>query len=358
MFFLMIFDNLFNLSQNLQSFLKDLIIAISLLVLAYFFLKITRNIVLRQIKKLINKTDNPITAKILSLIDKYFITISYFGLFYATLKEIEFNPSIVATIKTIVIILTTFYVTRFLVDLSKILIYSYSEKYRDSDSIIERNIKALFPAIRILFWLLASISILSNLGFDIKAIVAGLGIGGVALALASQSILQDLFSYFAILFDRPFEISDLVSVGDFMGHVEHIGIKTTRIKAITGEQLILANTDLTNSRLRNFKRMEQRQITLKIGVVYETDNNKLAEIPEIIKNSIEPLENIIFDTAYFSKFGEFSLDFEVIYYVLSNDIKISRIARNQVNLAIKNAFYKQKIEFAYPTQVHYLSPVS
>lgn len=354
----MMFDNLFNLSQNLQSFLKDLIITISVLVLAYFFLKITRNLVLRQIKKLINKTDNIVTTQILAIIDKYFIPITYFGLFYGTLKEIEFNPSIVATIKTIVIILTTFYVTRFLVDISKIFIYSYSEKYRDSDSIIERNIKALFPAIRIVFWLLAGISILSNLGFDIKAIIAGLGIGGVALALASQNILQDLFSYFAILFDRPFEISDLVSVGDFMGHVEHIGIKTTRIKAITGEQLILANTDLTNSRLRNFKRMEQRQVILKIGVIYETDNRKLAEIPEIIKSSIEPIENITFDMAYFSKFGDFSLDFEVIYYVLSNDITISRIAKNQVNLAIKNAFSDQGLEFAYPTQVHYLSPAS
>lgn len=354
----MMFDNLFNLSQNLQSFLKDLIITIFVLVLAYFFLKITRNLVLRQIKKLINKNDNIITSKVLAIIDKYFIPITYFGLFYATLKEIDFNPSIVATIKTIVIILTTFYVTRFLVDISKIFIYSYSEKYRDSDSIIERNIKALFPAIRIVFWLLAGISILSNLGFDIKAIIAGLGIGGVALALASQSILQDLFSYFAILFDRPFEISDLVAVGDFMGHVEHIGIKTTRIKAITGEQLILANTDLTNSRLRNFKRMEQRQVILKIGVIYETDNRKLAEIPEIIKTSIESVENITFDTAYFSKFGDFSLDFEVIYYVLSNDIKISRIAKNQVNLAIKNAFSEHQLEFAYPTQVHYLSPIS
>lgn len=352
------FDNLFNLSQNLQTFIKDLIITISILVIAYFFLKVTRNLVLRQIKKLINKTDNPITTEILAIIDKYFIPITYFGLFYAILKEVDFNPSLIVTARTIVVILTTFYVTRFLVDTSRIFIYSYSEKYRDSDSIIERNIKALFPAIRILFWLLASISILSNLGFDIKAIIAGLGIGGVALALASQSILQDLFSYFAILFDRPFEISDLVAVGDFIGHVEHIGIKTTRIKALTGEQLILANTDLTNSRLRNFKRMEKRQVILKIGVIYETDNHKLSEIPNIIKTAIEPIENIIFDIAYFSGFGDFSLDFEVIYYVLSNEIKISRLAKNEVNFAIKKVFSEQGLEFAYPTQVHYLSPAS
>ncbi|BAQ65897.1 mechanosensitive ion channel family protein [Geminocystis sp. NIES-3709] len=348
-------ENLFNLSQNFQTFIKDLIIAISILILAYFFLKITRNIVFKQIKKITNKEDSILTNKIVIIIDKYFLPITYFGLFYTTLKEIDFNPSIVATVKTIVIILTTIYVTRFLVDTSRIIIYFYSEKYRDSDSIIERNIKALFPAIRIIFWLFAVISILSNLGFDIKAIVAGLGIGGVALALASQGILQDLFSYFAILFDRPFEISDLIAVGDFMGHVEHIGIKTTRIKTITGEQLILANTDLTSSRLRNFKRMEKRQAILKIGVVYETDNQKLAEIPSIIENAIQHIENLTFDSAYFSGFGDFSLNFEVIYYVDSNDIKLYRLTKNQVNLSIKNAFSEHNLEFAYPTQLHYLS---
>ncbi|MGI0481671.1 mechanosensitive ion channel family protein [Geminocystis sp. CENA526] len=352
------FENILSLPENLQGFIKDAIITISVLILAYFFLKITRNLVLRQINKIIKKSDNILTSKVLEITDKYFIPITYFGLFYAILKEVDFNPSIVVTVKSIVIIITTFYITRFLVDISRIFIYAYSEKYSNSDSLIERNIKALFPAIRIVFWALASISILSNLGFDINAIIAGLGIGGVALALASQSILQDLFSYFAILFDRPFEISDLVSVGDFIGHVEHIGIKTTRIKAVTGEQLILANTDLTSSRLRNFKRMERRQIILKVGVIYETNNDKLAQIPDIIKSAIEPMENILFDMAYFSGFGDFSLDFEIIYYVLSNEIKIARLAKNEVNFAIKKAFSEHQLEFAYPTQVHYLSSVS
>jgi small-conductance mechanosensitive channel len=350
-------ENIFNLSQNLQNFIKDSIIAFGVLILAYFFLKITKNLVFRQIKKITGKTDNILTNKIIEIIDKYFVPITYFGLFYATLKEIQLNPSMVATVKTIVLILTTVYVTKFLVDTSRIIIYYYTEKYHTADSIIERNIRALFPAIRIIFWTLAIISILSNLGFDIKAIITGLGIGGVALALASQSILQDLFSYFAILFDQPFEISDLVSAGDFMGHVEHIGIKTTRIKALTGEQLILANTDLTSSRLRNFKRMERRQVILKLGVVYETDNKKLAEIPEIIEMAMKELKNITFDMAYFSDFGDFSLNFEVIYYVHSNELRLFRLAKNEVNLAIKNIFSQHQLKFAYPTQVHYLSPV-
>lgn len=351
-------ENIFNLSQNLQEFIKDLLVAIIVLILAYFSLKITRNLIFRQLKKITINENNVLINNILKIIDKYFLPISFFGLFYAILKEIELNPTLVTTTKTIVIIISTIYITRFLVDIAKIIIYYYSEKYHDSDSLIERNIRALFPAIRVVFWGLAVISILSNLGFDVKTIIAGLGIGGVALALASQGILQDLFSYFAILFDRPFEISDLIAVGDFMGHVEHIGIKTTRIKTVTGEQLILANTDLTSSRLRNFKRMEKRQIILKIGVIYETDEQKLAEIPAIIKQTIESIENVTFDIAYFSGFGDFSLNFEVIYYVNSNDIKICRMAKNEVNLAIKNAFSHHQLQFAYPTQINYLSNLS
>jgi small-conductance mechanosensitive channel len=351
-------DNILKLPENFQPFIKDLVITFSILILGYFFLKITKNIVFRQIRKIIRKNENQLTHEIIEILDKHFVTITYFGLFYITLKEIELNPTILATVKTIVIIATTIFIAQFLIDLFRTIIYFYGEKYRNSNSVIERNINALFPAIRVLIYGLGIISILSNLGFDIAAIIAGLGIGGVALALASQGILQDLFSYFAILFDRPFEISDLIAVGDFMGHVEHIGIKTTRIKTITGEQLILANTDLTNSRLRNFKRMEKRQVIIKIGVIYETDNDKLSHIPNIIKEAIEEIENITFDIAYFYGFGDFSLNFEVIYYVENNDIRDYRLARNDVNLAIKNAFAQHQLEFAYPTQVHYLSSVN
>ncbi|BAQ61223.1 potassium efflux system KefA protein [Geminocystis sp. NIES-3708] len=348
-------DNILKLSEKFQPFITDLIITFSILILGYFFLKITKNIVFRQIRKIVRKSENKLTHQIIDILDKHFVLITYFSLFYITLKEIELNATILATVKTIVIIATTIFIAQFLIDLSRTIIYFYGEKYRNSNSVIERNINALFPAIRVLIYGLGIISILSNLGFDIAAIIAGLGIGGVALALASQGILQDLFSYFAILFDRPFEISDLIAVGDFMGHVEHIGIKTTRIKTITGEQLILANTDLTSSRLRNFKRMDKRQVIIKIGLIYETDNEKLSQIPNIIKEAIEEIDNITFDIAYFYGFGDFSLNFEVVYYVDNNDIKDYRLARNEVNLAIKNAFAVHKLEFAYPTQVNYLS---
>lgn len=344
-----------NLSSQLPNLLKDIFITIFLLILGYLILKFTRNILLKQLKKIIQNNDDVLTYKIINILAKQFLPITYFGLFYLTIKEIQLTATILATVKTFSIIATTFCVGQLLVEISRIFIQYYSQQYHNSNQEIERNINALFPALRVFIWTLATIFILSNLGFDLGAIVAGLGIGGVALALASQGVLQDVFSYFAILFDRPFEIGDLVAIDDYIGFVEHIGIKTTRIKAVTGEQLILANRDLTNSRLRNFKRMQKRQVVLKIGVIYETKNEVLEQIPMIIEEALKGIENVTFEMAFFSEFGNSSLNFEIIYYVESNEISVYRFAQNEVNFAIKKAFSTHNITFAYPTQIVYMS---
>ncbi|MBF2055728.1 MAG: mechanosensitive ion channel family protein [Cyanobacterium sp. T60_A2020_053] len=348
------FDTIFNLTPKIQTFLIDILIVLFILISSYFIIKISKNFVFRQLRKITKKTETELDQQIIEILNKHIIPISYFIFCYLIIKELQINETLLGLTRTLFGIAVTLCFARFLVDLARVVINFYSKKYHYSDSIIERNINALFPAIRVIIWTISGIIIISNLGFDIGAIVAGLGIGGVAIALASQGILQDLFSYFAILFDRPFEISDLVSIDDFIGYVEHIGIKTTRIKALTGEQLILANTDLTNSRLRNFKRMQSRQVILKIGVIYETSNEKLKNIPDIIKKSLNSLDNITFDIAYFSGFGDFSLDFEVIYYVHSNELKMYRQAQHNVNLAVKFAFRESGLEFAYPTELHYL----
>ena len=196
------------------------------------------------------------------------------------------------------------------------------------------------------------------MGFNISAVVASLGIGGVAVALASQGVLQDLFSYFSILLDRPFELGDFIIVGDYLGTVEYVGIKTTRLKSISGEEIIIANTDLTGSRIRNFKRMKQRRIVSQFGVVYETSPEQLAEIPKIIKRIIENNKNVIFDRAHFLSYSAYSLDFEIVYFVESNDYNVYMDARQQINLQIKAEFAKHHIEFAYPTQVNYLDNIS
>jgi small-conductance mechanosensitive channel len=204
----------------------------------------------------------------------------------------------------------------------------------------------------------AAIFLLDNLGFKIATVVAGLGIGGVAVALAGQAILKDLFGYFAILFDQPFEIGDVVAVGDKMGTVEKVGVKTTRLKSIGGEQLIFSNADITDSRVQNFKRMARRRVVTQLGVTYDTPAAKLKKIPDLVRGIIDPIDDVDFDRAHFASFGDFSLVFEVVYFVHGNDYTKYMDIQEEINIRLYEVFAKQKIEFAYPTQTVYLPPAT
>ncbi|MDP2942472.1 MAG: mechanosensitive ion channel family protein, partial [Candidatus Omnitrophota bacterium] len=209
--------------------------------------------------------------------------------------------------------------------------------------------------VKVLIWGGAIILFLDNLGFKISAIIAGLGIGGVAVALAAQAILKDLFSYFSIIFDQPFKIGDFIIVGDLMGTIEYIGIKTTRIRSLGGEMLIFSNSDLTDSRLRNYRLMEKRRVVFKLGVVYETSRERLKEIPKIIENSIKNVKDTMFDRAHFFSYGDFSLIFEIVYYVVGADYNKYMDIQQEINFAIKEEFERKGIEFAFPTQTLYVN---
>ncbi|MBK5094968.1 MAG: mechanosensitive ion channel family protein, partial [Deltaproteobacteria bacterium] len=222
----------------------------------------------------------------------------------------------------------------------------------------DRALHGFMTLIRVVVWGLATVFLLDNLGFRISTVIAGLGIGGIAVALAAQNILGDLFAYLSIMFDRPFEIGDFIIVGEYMGVVNHLGVKTTRIGSLGGEQIIMSNKDLTDSRVRNYKRMERRRVVFRLGVTYQTPFAKLQEIPEVIASVIRGVEDTIFDRAHFFSYGDFSLVFEVVYYVTSNDYTKYMNIQQEINLRIHEEFEKRKIEFAYPTQTLFLNKVA
>lgn len=204
---------------------------------------------------------------------------------------------------------------------------------------------------RLGIWAATLLLILDNLGVDITALVAGLGIGGIAVALAAQSILSDLFASLTIVLDRPFMVGDFLNLGpDCMGNVENIGLKTTRLRSLSGEQIIISNSDLLAARVRNYGRMFERRIPVIIGVTYQTPRDKLVKIPDIIRAAIEAQEKTRFDRAHFMRFGDFSLDFEYVYYVKSAAYNDYMDANQAINLYIHEAFEKEGIEFAYPMQ--------
>lgn len=203
---------------------------------------------------------------------------------------------------------------------------------------------------RVVLWSVLVLMILDNLGFDITTLVASLGIGGVAVALAVQNILGDVFASLSIALDKPFEIGDFVIVDDFLGTVERVGIKTTRLRSLSGEQIVIANADLLNSRIRNYKRMNERRVLFRFGVVYQTPLEKLRTIPETVRTIIATTPQTRFDRAHFKEYGDSALVFEVVYHVLDRDYNLYMDIQQDINLRIFEQFRAAGIDFAYPTR--------
>jgi small-conductance mechanosensitive channel len=202
----------------------------------------------------------------------------------------------------------------------------------------------------IALWVILALITLDNLDVEISSLVTSLGIGGIAVALAVQNILGDLFSSLSIALDKPFSIGDFIVVDDFEGDVEDIGLKSTRVRSLTGEEVVFSNSDLLNSRIRNYKRLAERRISFTIGVVYGTAAEKLERIPGMIEDIIRPIPDTRFERAHFKNLGDYSLDFVVVYTVLVPEFASYLEIQQKINLALYRRFEEEGIEFAYPTQ--------
>lgn len=205
-------------------------------------------------------------------------------------------------------------------------------------------------ALKTLLWFIILMLALDNLGVNITALIGGLGIGGIAVALAVQNILGDLLASLSIIVDKPFEVGDFIVINEFSGTVQNTGLKTTRLKSISGEQLVFSNSDLLKSVIKNYKRMNERRIVLKIGVTYQTPLEKLQTIPSLLQTITKSYKEIRFDRAHFSEFGPYSLNFELVYWILDPTYNIYMDFQEKINLEIIKNFRSLNVEFAYPTQ--------
>jgi small-conductance mechanosensitive channel len=204
--------------------------------------------------------------------------------------------------------------------------------------------------LNVVIWALVLLLTLDNLGVDITALVAGLGIGGIAVALAVQNVLGDLFASLSITLDRPFVVGDFLAVGDFLGSVEYIGIKSTRLRSLSGEQIIMSNSDLLSSRVRNYGRMSERRVVFSTSITYETPIELIERVPGLIREIVESQQGTRFDRSHFARHAAASLDFETVYYVLSADFNRYMDLQQAINLRLHRELARLGIEFAYPTQ--------
>jgi small-conductance mechanosensitive channel len=229
------------------------------------------------------------------------------------------------------------------------------KRKKEEDTFDPSILGVLSKIIKGVLWGIAIIIVLSNFGYDVTALAAGLGIGGIAIAFALQSVLGDIFASFSIHFDKPFRVGDFIIIGSDLGTVQHIGIKTTRLKTLQGQELIVSNRELTETRVNNYKQMEKRRIVFGFGVEYDTPLKKLKKIPNMVKEILDKIKIAELNRVHFKEFGDFSLNFEVVYYVNVSDYNVYMDTQQEINFKLKEIFEKENIVFAFPTQTIFVN---
>jgi len=314
--------------------------------------KVFQMIILGRLHTLAKKTDTDIDDTFIDIVRSLKPPFYSFLAFYVALKFLTLGDVVN---KVLTVLLVIWVVYQVIIAVSILIEYVFKKTMdKQDDASAQGAIGIIKNVVKGLLWVGGIMMILSNLGVDITAMVAGLGIGGLAIAFAFQNILEDLFSSFAILFDKPFQIGDFIVLGDKMGTVTKIGIKTTRIRSILGEEIVVSNKELTSAQLQNFKKMEERRIVFSLGTTYETPTKQLKKIPGIVTEIIEAIENVRFDRAHFKSFDDSALVFEIVYYVTSGDYGQYMDIQQEINFKIREVFEKESIDMAYPTQTIYL----
>lgn len=328
----------------------DWLVAVAIAATALLLLVLLRRLVRRRYSKLQETDRTELTELPLGVLSRTALVFLIAVSAYLGLRFLEL-PGRVTDVVNAVITVAVFW--QFGLWLSAAFLAWLDRKRRyslENDRARIGSISIIGLVVRVLIWVLVLLLALDNLGVNITALVAGLGIGGIAVALALQNILGDLFASLAIALDQPFVVGDFLAVGEVVGTVESIGIKSTRLRSLSGEQVIVSNSDLLGSRVRNFGRMQERRTDFSLNLAYGTSAEQLEAVPGLVRNIVEAQDGTRFDRCHFATFGAYSLDFECVYFVLSPDYAEHMDVRQAINLAIFREFQRRRIEFAYPTQ--------
>jgi small-conductance mechanosensitive channel len=341
---------------NLDQFTSEAIVSVTIFFTALLIAWVGNQIFEKYFSKLTQKTSSNLDDKILHNVrTPIFLVAILIGSYYSldTLSILAPHRDLIYKIFIVAQILAVAFM---LVRIASILIAWYGERRAKQDMAVSNHLLFVFnKIIQFIILVGAVLAILWAFNQNLSSVVVGLGVGGIAIALAVQSTLSDVLSAFSIYFDRPFEIGDFVVIGDNAGTVTKIGIKSTRIQLLQGEELVIPNQVLTSSNLRNFKKLTKRRIVFSIGVPFDTPFEKLKKIPDLIADVIKNIQLAQFDRAHFQSYGDFSLRFEVVYYVTVSDYAKYMDVQQEINLGIKKAFEKEGIQIAIPTQSIFLN---
>ncbi len=349
-----IFQNFLNFFIE-NNTLEDYLIAFGIFVSLFIIFKLFDSYIIYFFQKATKKTKINWDDFVVNFIEGIHWPFYAYLSFYLAVLYINIPLLLENILNYIMIAFIAFYASKGMISVSNSALDKYKEEKKKKEGYTsESMINVMKFIFKLIIWTLALLMVLSNIGIEITPLIAGLGVGGIAIGLALQSILGDLFSAFAIYFDKPFKEGDFIIVGKDMGIVKNIGIKTTRLQALGGEELVISNSELTSTRINNYKKMNSRRIVFEFGLEYNTKVNLLKQVKKIVTEIINKTKNAELDRVHFKKFGDSSLIFEVVYYVNTNDYNVYMDVQEEINLKIKEKLEKLKINFAFPSRSVYM----
>lgn len=326
------------------------LVASCLLIVTFGILKAIHSLAISRLSKLAVTTETEIDDLIVAMLKSTKLATLFLTAIYLASMAVTLKPALEALLMKAVMLVLILQAGLWASTGFSFWLDRNIKKRMDQDSSSATTITFLGFMARICLWAVILLMILGNLGVNITGLVAGLGIGGIAVALAVQNILGDLLASLSIVLDKPFVIGDFIVIDSYAGTIEHIGLKTTRIRSLSGEQLIFSNNDLLKSRVRNYKRMSERRIQFGFGIVYQTSLEKLKATKDIVSTIINKEEYARLDRVHFKEYGDFSLNFEVVYFVTQPDYNTYMDVQERINQEMFRQFAEEGIEFAYPTQ--------
>jgi len=327
----------------------DYLIAAAVIILGTLIVRVLKSTILRRIKKWAETTETQNDNYVIDSVERFGLPALYYFVIYSGLNYLDWNERAERILEIAGTAVILFFIIRLLGSWIKVALKNYTLRHDKGEEKV-KQLGGLMILINIVLWIAGGVFLIDNLGYDVTAIITGLGIGGIAIALAAQNILGDLFNYFVIFFDRPFEVGDFIIFDDKLGTVEYIGIKTTRIRSLSGEQLVVSNSGLTGARIHNYKRQQRRRIVFTIDIAYGTPLQKLEQVPDALKTIVTQQADTAFDRAHFAAYKDWSLRFEVVYMVTTPDYNKYMDVQQAINFAIYRRLDEMEIDFAFPTQ--------
>jgi small-conductance mechanosensitive channel len=329
--------------------------AVAAFILVLAFLRAFRYGLLRKLHGLAKKTATDADDFVVRLIKSTGWPLYIIAGLYIAMRFVAIPAGISEVIFYALLIVAIFYVLRSLDRVMDFSLGKMIERRQKKGEEVDTGIIEIFKKIiNIIAWVVAFLFIVSSLGYDISGAIVGLGVGGIVIGFALQNVLGDLFASFSIYFDRPFQKGDFIIIGEDLGTVEKVGLRSTKIRHLKGQQLIVPNSELSRIRINNYGKMEKRRVVFSFGVTYQTPSRKLEKINDIVKDIIKKVKLADLDRVHFREFGQSALIFEVVYYVGSSDYNKYMDIQQEINMELKKRLEKEDVGFAYPTQTIFL----